>query len=469
MTTPTTATDSAPTLEDTLAVLEALPAPVGIPERTPAIEVPMDPAAGDALRSRGLEYRSIDGHDAAAFERFVAAVSRGFLEGRTEFSVGWRSMMMQTQARIVGVFDPSTPHPDTAVATIATWGTGLVLDPGCVAPMWAISDVTVSSTHRRRGIARAMIEGELRSAAGAGYPIAGLTVSEATIYGRYGFGPAVGARSFTIDTRRAGWVGPRPVEEGRGRIDPIEREEAMRALAAIQAETAAERPGDITGWPGLWRDSAGLHPQKENKDTRAVQYTDAEGRIRGVIVYSVKEAEDSATLRIERLLTATSDAYAALWRFALTHDLITQVTAGLRSADEPVRWMLEDQRALKSTEHDHHWLRILDVAASLEGRRYRAPGSVVLEVEDPLAIAGGRYRLKVDADGVGTVETLDAASAAEASSVRVGVSELSSLLLGGARWGTLAAAGRVQADPAAAAWLDVAFAPAAPLQLSVGY
>ncbi|WP_337241638.1 hypothetical protein, partial [Proteus faecis] len=83
-------------------------------------------------------------------------------------------------------------------------------------------------------------------------------------------------------------------------------------------------------------------------------YTDSEGSVRGIIVYSGKGADGTAALRIGRLIAAATGAYAALWRFALTHDLTTTVTGGLRSSDEPVRWMLEDQRALKSTEHDHH-------------------------------------------------------------------------------------------------------------------
>lgn len=469
MTNPASSTAPAPTLEDAIAALDALPAPHALPAWTPAAEVPLDRASGEALQSRGLEYRTIDARDDAAYERFVQAISRGFLEDRAEHLVGWRSTLLQLDGRLVGVFDPAAPHAETPVATIGTWGTGLVLDPGCIVPMWAISVVTVSSTHRRRGIARAMLEGELRAAAGAGYAVAGLTVSEATIYGRYGFGPSVGARQFTIDNRRAGWVGPRPVEEGRGRIDPIEREEAMRALASLHAETVAERPGEVTGWPGLWRDAAGLHPEEEEKGFRAVQYTDDEGRVRGVVVYSIKEADGKAALRIQSLLAASTDAYAALWRFALTHDLIGTVTANLRSLDEPVRWMLEDQRALTSTEHDHHWVRILDVAAALGARRYRAAGSVVLEVEDPLAITGGRFLLTVDDEGTGSVQQLSADAAPDAAVVQVGISELSSLLHGEARWGTLAAAGRVMADATATAWLDVAFAPAAPLQLSIGY
>ena len=200
-------------------------------------------------------------------------------------------------------------------------------------------------------------------------------------------------------------------------------------------------PGEVTGWPGLWRDAAGLHPEEEEKGFRAVQYTDDEGRVRGVVVYSIKEADGKAALRIQSLLAASTDAYAALWRFALTHDLIGTVTANLRSLDEPVRWMLEDQRALTSTEHDHHWVRILDVAAALGARRYRAAGSVVLEVEDPLAITGGRFLLTVDGEGSGSVQQLSADAAPDAAVVQVGISELSSLLHGEARWGTLAAGG----------------------------
>ena len=68
--------------------------------------------------------------------------------------------------------------------------------------MWAISMVTVAATHRRRGIARGLLEGELRAAASAGVPMAGLTVTEATIYGRYGFGPAVPvSRTASMATR----------------------------------------------------------------------------------------------------------------------------------------------------------------------------------------------------------------------------------------------------------------------------
>ncbi|MGU7753863.1 GNAT family N-acetyltransferase, partial [Klebsiella pneumoniae] len=76
------------------------------------------------------------------------------------------------------------------MATVDSWVSELTVSPGRTIPLWSISAVTVAPTHRRRGIATAMLTGELRAAAAAGYALAGLTVTEATIYGRWGFSPA---------------------------------------------------------------------------------------------------------------------------------------------------------------------------------------------------------------------------------------------------------------------------------------
>ena len=71
---------------------------------------------------------------------------------------------------MTGIFDPAAPMPDAPVATIASWIGELTVPGGRGIPSCAISAVTVAPTHRRRGIARAMLEGELRTAAAAGVP-----------------------------------------------------------------------------------------------------------------------------------------------------------------------------------------------------------------------------------------------------------------------------------------------------------
>ncbi|WP_420115120.1 GNAT family N-acetyltransferase, partial [Pseudactinotalea sp.] len=159
------------------------------PARTVAETVPLDSASTQSLADRGFDYRIVT-TEGEPFERFNAAIGRGFLGERStpERVQGWRESIDGN--RLVGVYDPEGADPETPVGTVNSWVMDVTVDADSFLPMWSISAVTVSSTHRRRGIARALLEGELRAAASAGVPIAGLTVSEATIYGRYGFGVA---------------------------------------------------------------------------------------------------------------------------------------------------------------------------------------------------------------------------------------------------------------------------------------
>ncbi|TGO05173.1 GNAT family N-acetyltransferase [Serinibacter arcticus] len=427
--------------------------------------VPLDPASTRTLADAGLTYRAVD-TDGDDFVSYVQAVNRGFLGERSkpEAVEAWRETI--GDRRPVGVFDGGSPEPHLPVATVNAWVDELTVDVDRLLPMWAVSAVTVSATHRRRGIARAMLEGELRAAADAGLPIAGLTVSEATIYGRYGFAPVATATSWTVKTHRAGWIGPRP----GGRLDPIERELAQQDLAALHDVVRRGRPGEVAATPSYWRSTAGLTPgQTDGGKVRAVRYTDESGQVRGVLAYQLENRDDgAATLTVRALAADGPDAYAALWRFALEHDLVDTVRATERSADEPLRWLLADPRAAEVTERDHHWLRILDVARCLESRTYRAPGAVTFDVVDPLGFAAGRWTLTVAEGGAGVV-TRDGAGDGEGAVVTLGVAELSALLLGGVRATTLRAAGRLATDAATAAWLDATFAPVAAPQLSLWY
>ena len=311
--------------------------------------------------------------------------------------------------------------------------------------MWAITAVTVAATHRRRGIAREMLEGELRAAAAAGVPVAGLTVSEATIYGRWGFSPAVYTARLDDPDR------PRPLDRADpagGRRDFVSREELPDRLAALHERVRLQRAGEVDGWPGLWRRMAGLQPDAEAARTiRAVQHSDSDGTVHGLLVYSLAPADDdfaSHRLKIHTLLSDGPGAYASLWRFALEHDLVATVSATLCALDEPVRWMIADQRAAKVTQTDHHWLRVLDVPAALQARRFAGAGTLVLRVTDPLGFADGTWRLTSDSDGDASVTPSD-----EPAEVTLSVNALSSVFLGGVAAATLRAAGHLIGEDAA--------------------
>jgi predicted acetyltransferase len=127
--------------------------------------------------------------------------------------------------------------------------------------------------------------------------------------------------------------------------------------------------------------------------------------------------------------------------------------------DEPMNWQIGDLRASRRRRFDRLWLRILDVPAVLEARRYAAPATIVFEVEDALGFAAGRFLLEVGADGVGHARALEGEAPQGAASVALPVTELSAIYLGGVPATTLARAGRITERTAGAALtLERAFA-----------
>lgn len=411
---------------------------------------PVDEQSRTRLAEGGLDYRrtAIDGDD---FAPWLQSVARGFQDGERSTEHIASARERSAYRRLTGVYDPAAPVSEAPVATIASWLGELTVPGGVAVPSCAISAVTVAPTHRRRGIARAMLEGELRAAAAAGIPVAMLTVSESPLYGRYGFAPAAASASWRIETRRAAWIGPRP----DGRVDFISRETLRGIIPALHERVRLRTAGEIDVPASHWDGFAGTKPTAEKAgEKRAVQYTDASGEVRGLAVYTVRENHDDftkATVRVAYLVADGDDAYAALWRFLLELDLVAEVHADELAVDEPLLWMIADQRAATVTVRDHQYVRILDVPAALEARRYGAPGALALEVSDALGHAAGRYLLEIDERGSGRVTAWQGDPPAGAVVASLGIAELSAAYLGGVSLATLAAAGRVQTTDAAAA------------------
>lgn len=415
-------------------------------------DIPADQTSTERLAATSLAYRVVDPGDAQRAEAFQRVMSRGFLDAEpTAEALAYARAALEAR-RNTGVYDTTAPDQTAPVATIDSWVTPLTVPGGSEVPMWAISGVTVAATHRRRGIARALLEGELRAAASAGAPIAGLTVSEATIYGRYGFGSAIHMSRFTVDTRRAGWAGT----SVSGRIEYVDRETLAAELGAVHERAKSARPGRIPGWTTRWKGMAGLSPSDTDRDkVRGIRYLDDEGVVRGALAYTLSERSGSFRfgLAVRLLVSDSPEATAALWRFAMQHDLVDEVTADLRPLDDALPWLVHDPRGVTQTVHDHGWLRILDIEAALTARRYSAPLDLVLHVADSLGFTKGNWRLRVDAGGVATVTP----AVDVAADVTLDVSALSALYAGGVRATTLHSAGRIAADARIVDVLDRAF------------
>lgn len=144
---------------------------------------------------------------------------------------------------------------------------------------------------------------------------------------------------------------------------------------------------------------------------------------------------------MQALFAAGHEAYRDLWSYLTAIDGIDQVRLGGRPVEEPVRWLLENPRALvESRRVDFLWVRVLDVPAALRARRYPVSGELVLEVGDPHphGFAAGRYRLSAGDEGA-ECEPTDAEP-----DVWIEQRALASILLGGFRLAELAPAGMAQ-------------------------
>jgi predicted acetyltransferase len=304
-----------------------------------------------------------------------------------------------------------------------SWGNG------DAANTFAIVGVTVRATDRRRGILRRMMTAALDWAAAEGIPLASLTASEATIYRRFGFGPAIRERTVTI--KRNGALPLLAPTSGEVVVVPpaMLREGAARSVFdRFHARTL----GSMVRNTGTWGSALG-HANTEKEPDRAVRaaiHRDGED-VDGYVTYRfLGDDGKPARVRIVDFIAATEAAYIALWEFLLSIDLVEQVEYPFARVDDPIVHVLSNSRSFDvDHEEDHVWLRILDAVAVLESRPYAADGTLVLTVEDTLGHAAGKYRLIV-LEGRGHVERIAPADESVASGITLDVATLGSMLLG---------------------------------------
>jgi predicted acetyltransferase len=287
-----------------------------------------------------------------------------------------------------------------------------------------------------------------------GRPVAGLWASEGPIYQRFGYGMATVAAGIEIERQQASYY--RPLEP-RGRVTLIDKPQALEAFPAIYDRVLARQPGMLsrsrTRWEVVhadlehWRNGFGA--------LFFALHQDQAGRPDGYITYRVKTSwDDSANIfRVRELMAETFDAYAELWRFGLDHDLMTKIEAWPRPPDEPLLHMLAHPRALSLKFGDGLWLRLIDVAASLAGRRYSADDTIVFEVRDSFCPWNeGRYELSGGPDGA------QCSTTRREPDLLVDIRDLGAAFLGGTRFSALARAGRVREEaPSSLARADAMF------------
>ncbi len=337
---------------------------------------------------------------------------------------------------------------DIPVATFAWFEKLVNVGAGRLVPAHLITWVTVRPTHRRRGLLRSMITTDLAEAKAAGYPFAALTATEGGIYSRYGFGVATWSHAIEVDTS----PGFQMIREPDRRVEMC-LPSVLRELAPkIYGEFMKTSPGAMERQQTyVERATGALNTETGEADrgVRAALHFGEDGEPDGYVSYKFAGwSTTPPTIELIDFVAVTDAAYASLWSFLAAIDLSTRVKFGESAEDSPLPWLLTDSRRVKTTStEDNIWIRILDVRAALEARAWFVPGTLVLDIDDPQELTGGRFRVTSDGQSA-VVEPVSEATPADLS---LGIAELGSLYFGGADPVILVRAGRIEENVPGAA------------------
>ncbi|MFC9682959.1 GNAT family N-acetyltransferase [Streptomyces sp. NPDC056948] len=338
------------------------------------------------------------------------------------------------------------------VGTAATHSFELTLPGETLVPAPGVTAVGVLPSHRRQGVLSAMMRHQLAELRAGGEFLSVLLASEATIYGRFGYGPATYTAELKVPRHRAALALPRArgTADARaaGSVEVLRRTECGEILEEVYDRYRRAQPGALSRPHRWWALRAGQPPISPAPRYVAL-HRDADGVPDGYASYSI----ESGTLTVDETITTDDAVFTALARFVLGHDLVSQVVFKHVPPEHPLRWQLADFRAGEvSGAMDWLYVRLLDVPRALTARGWFLDGELVLDVDDPFLGEHGRYLLTVrdgKADCVPTDREPD---------LSLDVRDLGSVYLGGTAPSTLVRAGHIRAHrPGAATLADALF------------
>ncbi|WP_460073732.1 GNAT family N-acetyltransferase [Streptomyces sp. YKOK-I1] len=367
----------------------------------------------------------------AAFGRFPETPD----EGR---GVWWSAVEMDR-----GVL--ATAADGRPVGTAGAYSFELTLPGAIPVPVGGVSMVGVLPSHRRQGVLTAMMRHLLAEPRDRGEFLSVLLASEASIYGRFGYGPATYTHQLTVPRHRGAFALPRAggtAGPDTGTIEVLRRAECGAILEEVYDRYRRAQPGALSRPHRWWDRGAGQPPVSPAQRYIAV-HRDADGVPDGYASYAIGESD---TLTVDETIAGDDAVFTALARFVLGHDLVGQVVFKHVPPGHPLCWQLADFRAGQvGGTMDWLWVRLLDVPRALAARGWFTDGELVLDVDDPFLGEHGRHLLTVrdgKADCVPTDREPD---------LSLDVRDLGSVYLGGTTPSTLVRAGHIRAHHADAA------------------
>jgi predicted acetyltransferase len=246
---------------------------------------------------------------------------------------------------------------------------------------------------------------------------------EATIYGRFGYGLASRIGSFSLASERTAFADP---FAPRGTVRLVDFEEAARTFPPLFERVRTQRPGMFERSPARWETRRLFDdPARRQEGAKHRALLELDGEPAGYAIYNVKQdwrgGSTKGVVTIVEAVAPTPEATRELWRWLLDFDWTSEFRADLLPLDHELFLLLAEPRRMEFAVNDGVWLRLIDVGAALSARTY-GDGEIVLEVEDAfLPENAGRWR----------VDTGGAARTEDAADLRLDVTAVGSVYLGG--------------------------------------
>lgn len=364
-------------------------------------------------------------------EAFVATMRRLFGQPMTPAHAAVKDVLARPAlARIDGV----------DVGTAAITELHLTVPGGALVGMDGVTVVVVAPVARRRGVLRTLMDRLLADAHDRGVPLLGLGATESSIYRRFGYGVASYAGSLEVETAHAEFRDP-VVDSGR--LRSVSVDEALPTWLDVESRQT-QRVGGITRPEARWR----LHLafRDEHAATQGIMqvvvHEDSAGVADGFVNYrqEIRWRDEVADgiVHVLQFCALNRVAHLALWQHLLRLDLCEHLEMDRFWLDDPIQHLLVDPRRLRVLPRDDLHIRVVDVVATLQARRYSREDTLVLEVrDDTCPDIAGRYRLEGGLDGAVAART-DAQA-----DIVLDAPSLGSLILGDVSVAALFAAGLV--------------------------
>jgi predicted acetyltransferase len=307
---------------------------------------------------------------------------------------------------------------------------------GELVPAAGITVVGVLPTHRRRGVLRMLMQEQLEDCRARGDFVAYLWASEATIYGRFGYGLASRMGEISLAKERARFAVP---FEPRGTVRLVELEEAARTFPPLYEQVVAQRPGMFVRSKDWWETRKLFDdPVRRQGGPKNLALLELDGKPAGYAIYNVKQdwaaGVSKGVVNIVEVVTPTPEAARELWRWLLDFDWTSEFNANLLPLDHELFMLVAEPRRMQFTINDGVWVRLIDVGHALSARTYN-DGEIVLEVEDAfMPQNAGHWRVTSS----GAERTDDAAD------LSLDITGLGSVYLGGFTFGSLVRGSRAQ-------------------------